>query len=89
MQNKGGVLSMPRRVPETERFAFTVAEFCAAHRISRAQYYQLRKLGEGPDEMLAKGKVLISVEAAERWRREREGAAAAKPPKRRKKAGGR
>lgn len=72
---------MPRKLrpmdPAAERFAFTIAEFCAAHRISRAQYYEMKRLNEGPDEMHAKNKILISMEAAARWRQEREGAAAA------------
>ena len=73
---------MPRRLKPidstAERAAYTVAEFCTAHRISRAQYYEMKKLGEAPDEMHAKNKILISVEAAARWRMEREGATALK-----------
>ena len=61
-----------------ERAAYTILEFCEAHRISRAQYYKLRKLGQGPDEARASDRtVFITVEAAARWRRQREKAARA------------
>ena len=61
-----------------ERAAYTISEFCDAHRISRAQYYNLRKLGQGPDEARAGDRiVLITNEAAARWRRQREKAARA------------
>lgn len=29
-----------------ERAAYTISDFCDAHRISRAQYYNLKKLGQ-------------------------------------------
>ena len=58
--------------------AFTIQEFCDAHRISRAQYYKLRELEQGPDEARAGNRtVIITVEAATRWRRQREKAARA------------
>ena len=51
----------------------TIPEFCAAERISRAFYYELRKLGKGPREMRhANGCIRISREAQHDWRRERE-----------------
>jgi hypothetical protein len=53
------------------RCAFSVAEFCETHRISRAHYYNLRKLGLGPDEARAGDRVIITVEAAARWRKQR------------------
>jgi hypothetical protein len=59
-------------------YAFTIQEFCDAHRISRAQYYKLRALEQGPDEARAGDRtVIITVEAATRWRRQREKAARA------------
>jgi hypothetical protein len=59
-----------------ERAAYTISEFCNAHRISRAHYYNLKKLGQGPDEARASDRtVLITIEAAARWRRQRERAA--------------
>jgi hypothetical protein len=60
-----------------ERAAYTVAEFCEAHRISKGHYYNLRKLGQAPDEVRAGERVLITIEAAARWRRQREKAARA------------
>jgi hypothetical protein len=59
-----------------ERAAYTISEFCDAHRISRAHYYNLKKLGQGPDEARAGDRtVIITLEAAARWRRQREKAA--------------
>jgi hypothetical protein len=52
--------------------AFTIAEFCWAHRISQSMYFKMRNLGLGPREMRVGARVLISLESAERWRRERE-----------------
>jgi hypothetical protein len=54
------------------RAAFTVPEFCDAHRISQAKYYQMKKQGWGPVEMQVGRRRLISYEAASVWRRERE-----------------
>jgi hypothetical protein len=65
----------PSRAPSSSedvaREAFSVAEFCTAHRISRASYYNQRKRGEGPDELHVGSRVLITLEAAHRWRRRR------------------
>jgi excisionase family DNA binding protein len=55
-----------------EPAAFTIAEFCEAHRISRSKLYQLFKNGTGPAVIRIGTKVLISREAAASWRRERE-----------------
>ena len=63
--------------PEVPRAAFTIKEFCEAHRLSEAMYFKLRNAGLGPREMRAMRKVTISVEAAKEWRREREKAAQA------------
>jgi len=61
-----------------ERAVYTISEFCEAHRISRAHYYNLKKLGQGPDEARASDRtVFITLEAAARWRRQREKAARA------------
>lgn len=51
----------------------TIPEFCAAEKISRGFYYELRKLGKAPREMRhADGCVRISPEARRDWRRDRE-----------------
>jgi hypothetical protein len=52
--------------------AFTIPEFCRAHRISESFYYKLRPLGLGPQEKRVLDKVLITHEAAARWRARRE-----------------
>jgi hypothetical protein len=57
---------------ETARIAFTIDEFCAAHRISRTHLYDLWHEGAGPRYMLAGSKKLITVEAAAEWRAEGE-----------------
>ena len=64
-------LPMPRG-PPTARAVFTVAEFCEAHRISQAKYYEMKKEGWGPVEMEVGRRRLISFEAAAEWRRKRE-----------------
>jgi hypothetical protein len=66
--------SMPQGPPPA-RAAFTVPEFCEAHRISQAKYYEIKKEGWGPAEMVVGRRRVIAVESAERWRREREAAA--------------
>jgi len=55
---------------------YTIAEFCKSHRLSRTLYYKLQHAGLGPVEtrLIAGGKVLITKEAAARWRAEREAA---------------
>jgi hypothetical protein len=54
------------------RAAFTVPEFCEAHRISQAKYYEMKKKGWGPVEMEVGRRRLVSFEAAAEWRRKRE-----------------
>ncbi len=59
--------------------AYTIPEFCDAHRISRTHFYELAKLGKVPRLMKLGRRTLISAEAAADWRRdmERETAGAA------------
>jgi hypothetical protein len=64
-------LPIPRG-PPPPRVAFTVREFCEAHRISPAKYYEMKKEGWGPVEMSVGRRRLISYEAASLWRRKRE-----------------
>lgn len=65
--------------PPKDPAAFTVDEFCAAHRIGRAKLYKLWAQGVGPQLIKIGTKNLISAEAAAAWRaaRERDGAVAA------------
>jgi hypothetical protein len=56
-----------------DQAAFTIAEFCSAHRISQSMYFKMRNLGLGPREMAVGSRRLISQEAAAEWRKAREG----------------
>lgn len=62
----------PIRGPPVPRAAYSIAEFCAAHRLSESMYFKMRNQGLGPDEMSVGSRRIISFEAAERWRRARE-----------------
>ena len=64
-----------RRDPGLPTHCFSVLEFCDAHRISRARYYELKALGLAPVEMHIGKRRIISTEAAEQWRRQREAVA--------------
>lgn len=56
------------------RKAYSIDEFCKAHGISRATFYNLRKIGKAPREMVVMARKIISEEAANEWRRNMEGA---------------
>jgi predicted DNA-binding transcriptional regulator AlpA len=58
--------------PSVTKGAFTIDEFCDAHDLSRATFYNLRKVGRGPREMKVGARRLISIEAAADWRRQME-----------------
>jgi hypothetical protein len=57
--------------------SYSIIEFCRRHSISVSGFYQMKREGWGPDTFFVGKRQLISREAAERWRRERERAAAA------------
>lgn len=57
--------------------AFSVSQFCESHDISRATFYQLLKSGDAPVIFKIGKRTLISVEAAEAWRRRMETKSAA------------
>jgi hypothetical protein len=57
-----------------EQPIFTVAEFCAVHRVSRTRLYQEWKQGTGPRFFNVGAKILITREAAADWRHGREAA---------------
>ena len=57
---------------EDLRAGFTINEFCAAHRMSRASLYALWNCGQGPRFYLVGSKRVISVESAAAWRAEGE-----------------
>jgi len=58
--------------------AFSIDEFCAAHRLSPEMYFKLKREGRGPREMQVGRRRMISAEAAARWRRQREREAASR-----------
>jgi hypothetical protein len=70
---------VPLAEPEVPRAAYSIPEFCTAHRICEAFYYKLRAAGLGTREMRTGRKVTISMEAAKEWRRARENASQAVP----------
>jgi excisionase family DNA binding protein len=59
--------------------AYSIAEFCRAHAVSRAFVYALVKRGDGPAVMKVGRRTLISAEAAAEWRRRMEAMAETKP----------
>jgi hypothetical protein len=73
---------MPRRTtraaklravaPDVPRVAYTVAEFCVAHRVSQSMYYKMREAGKGPRESHAGTKILISLTNAAAWLKQTE-----------------
>jgi predicted DNA-binding transcriptional regulator AlpA len=62
--------SKPGATPDNSisGFAFTITEFCKAHKISRAFFYDLQRDGFAPRVMRLGTRRLISVEEAKRWR---------------------
>jgi predicted DNA-binding transcriptional regulator AlpA len=62
-----------------EKQALTVPEFCKAHSISRASFYNRLKDGTGPSIMKVGARTLISAEAATAWRRRMEAATTNQP----------
>ena len=55
-----------------QHFAFTIPEFCEAHRVSISGYYKMRLLGRGPKETRPLPKLpIITYEDAAEWRRTR------------------
>jgi hypothetical protein len=69
----------PIRGPPTPPACYSIASFCAAHHLSESMYFKMRAEGWAPAEMRVGSRVLITFEAAARWRAEREAAAAAAP----------
>jgi hypothetical protein len=59
--------------------AYSIDEFCKRHRISVQLFYKLKPQGLAPATFNAGTRVLVSKEAAARWRAEREAASAAEP----------
>jgi hypothetical protein len=57
--------------------AYSIVAFCKRHALSPSFYFKIRAQGLGPAEMRIGARVLISREAAARWRAARESAATA------------
>ncbi|MGY2986490.1 MULTISPECIES: hypothetical protein [unclassified Bradyrhizobium] len=65
----------PKEMPS--KSAFSIAEFCADHSISRFLLQDLIEAGRGPKIMRVGRRVLISAEAARAWRKRMESESAA------------
>jgi hypothetical protein len=79
-------------VREAGHAAYTVSEFCDAHRISCSKRYQLWSADLGPRFIQIGTKKIVATEAAPNWRRAGEAADEALPRARRRstrKGGGR
>ena len=63
-----------------EADAFSLATFCRRHGISLQMYYKLAQQRLAPQTFNIGTRVLVSKEAAARWRAEREAASVAEPP---------
>jgi hypothetical protein len=66
----------PLKSPSSQPAAFTVDEFCDAHRISRTRLYAFWKEGRGPRYLVNGTRRLITAQAAADWTAEREAEAA-------------
>jgi hypothetical protein len=66
--------SPSERAAQISPAAFSVPEFCSAHRISRALFYIMARDGRAPTIFKCGRRTLISVEAADAWRRRMEAA---------------
>jgi hypothetical protein len=62
----------PIRGPPVAPLAYSIRQFCEAHNLSVDTFFRMARAGNGPQTMRVGGRTLISVEAAEAWRRERE-----------------
>ncbi|HVD75709.1 MAG TPA: transcriptional regulator [Xanthobacteraceae bacterium] len=51
------------------RYAFTIAEFCETHRVSKSWLYQEWAAGRGPRVKKIGTKNIITIESAAEWRR--------------------
>ena len=63
-----GAAALPRGPPDVVPAMYSIAEFCAAHRIGRAYYYELLKQNRAPRITRLGTRRLISMEDAAAWR---------------------
>jgi hypothetical protein len=59
--------SIPQMIIEPA--AYTIEEFCKAHKISLGLYYKIKKAGTGPREKEINNRRIITREAAVEWRK--------------------
>ena len=52
--------------------AYSIRSFCEAHALSRAMYFKMKAMDEGPAEMEVGRRRMVSIEAAAAWRRRRQ-----------------
>jgi hypothetical protein len=64
----------PIRGPPVPPAWYSIREFCQAHRLSVSMFFKLRAQGLAPRETAVGARRYVSVEAAARWRAEREAA---------------
>jgi predicted DNA-binding transcriptional regulator AlpA len=57
-----------------EPLVYTLAEFCAAHKLSRSSFYELAGEGLAPRTFRIGNAVRVTAQAAAEWRTEREAA---------------
>lgn len=57
---------------DMDKLSLSIPEFCERHSISRGMFYKLAERGEAPVTMKIGRRILISVEAAQDWRRRME-----------------
>jgi hypothetical protein len=60
----------------TSRLALSIPEFCESFRIGEDFFYKLKRQGRAPRLMKVGARTLISLAAADEWRRDREAATA-------------
>src|SRR3954471_22316333 len=63
-----------RGPPRLAVAAYTIPEFCEAHRISRTHFYELQRRGLAPDVAELLGKKIVTHESAAVWRKQRTAA---------------
>jgi hypothetical protein len=57
-----------------QRACYSIREFCTAHGISDHMFFKLQRQKLAPRTMRVRARTLVSVEAAEEWRRQCEAA---------------
>ncbi len=61
-----------QKPPDVPPRAYSIKKFCAAYDISSTTFFKMQRAGTGPRVMRVGHRTLISIEAADAWRRARE-----------------